>query len=226
MNIGIIVAGGKSARMGADLDKAFMNLGTKPVLAYTLDVFERCQAIDAVVLVVRKDRLAAAEGLAQVFGYSKVRAIVAGGAQRQVSVNNGLAAVDEDARFICVHDGARPCVTPEIITDTIKAARRYGSGVAAVKIVDTIKKVSGSGLIVDKTIDRSRLWAVQTPQTFRADILRDALGEVRKKKIFVSDEAAAVELAGGEVRLVPSKRSNFKITLPEDLALAELLLTK
>ncbi len=224
MNIGIIVAGGRSARMGAGLDKAFMNLGAKPVLVYSLEAFEKCAAIDAVVLVVRKDRLAAAEGMVQVFGFSKVKDIVAGGAQRQVSVANGLAAAGDEARLVCVHDGSRPCVTPELIGDTIKTARRYGSGVAAVKIVDTVKEVSGSGLVVSKTLDRSRLWAVQTPQTFKVALLRDALETVRKKKVAVTDDASAVEMAGGEVRLVPSSWSNIKITLPEDLALVETLL--
>ncbi len=224
MNIGIIVAGGRSARMGAGLDKAFMNLGAKPVLVYSLDAFEKCSVIDAVVLVVRKDRLAAAEGMVQVFGCSKVKAIVAGGAQRQVSVANGLAAAGDEARFVCIHDGSRPCVTPELIADTMKTARRYGSGVAAVKIVDTVKEVSGSGLVVSRTLDRSRLWAVQTPQAFKISILSDALDHVRKNKVSVTDDASAVELAGGEVRLVPSSWSNIKITLPEDLALVETLL--
>ncbi len=224
MIIGLIVAGGKSARMGADLDKAFMNLGSRPVLVYSLDAFEQCPLIDAVVLVVRKDRLKAAEGLVQMFGCSKVQQIVAGGLQRQISVANGLAVIGEDARFVCVHDGARPCVTPDIIAETIKSARRYGTGVAAVKIVDTVKEVAGSGMTVLRTLDRSHLWSVQTPQTFKIDLLRDALEAVKQQKATVTDEASAVELIGGEIRLVPSRWSNIKITLPEDLALAETLL--
>jgi 2-C-methyl-D-erythritol 4-phosphate cytidylyltransferase len=223
MIFGIIVAAGKSERMGADVDKAFLSLGTRPVLAYSLLAFEQCSMIDGVILVVRKDRLDSARGLAQVFGCDKVRKIVAGGPTRQSSVLAGLAELGDDVRIVAVHDGARPCVTPGLIDETIKSAKRQGSGVAAVKITDTVKEVD-RGMVVARTVDRSKLWAVQTPQTFRVDLLASAYDFVTKKKLAITDEASAVEAMGEAVHLVPASISNIKITTPEDLALATVIL--
>ncbi len=223
MNCGIIVAAGKSKRMGPSVDKAFLSLGTKPVLAYAIDAFQKCQDIDSIILVVRKDRVEAARAMAQMFGCSKLKAVVAGGAQRQTSVEYGLRQTNEDMRTITVHDGARPCVTPELISETIKVAKRYGSGVAGVKILDTVKLVE-RGVTVTKTLDRSKLWAVQTPQSFKRDLLLKAFEQVKKKGASVTDEASAVELVSKEVRLVPSEIRNIKITTADDLQIAAALL--
>jgi len=223
MKFGVIVAAGKSERMGPDVDKAFLTLGSQPVLAYSLQAFEKCPDIDGVILVVRKDRLEAAQGMVNLFGFSKVRKIVAGGPRRQDSVMNGLEQLSDEVKSVAVHDGARPCVTPALISETINSAKRYGSGVAAAKITDTVKYVE-SGLTVTKTVDRSKLWAVQTPQTFRTELLLKAYQLVQKKRVEVSDESAAVELLGEKVRLVPVTQANIKITTPDDLALAALLL--
>lgn len=220
---GIIVAAGKSERMGPDIDKAFFSLGTKPVLAYSLDAFEKCPDVDGVILVVRKDRVEAARGLAQMFGCAKVKRVIAGGATRQMSVWNGLDVLGDDVTIVSVHDGARACITSQLISETIQSARRYDSGVAAVKINDTVKYVE-KGNTVTKTIDRSKLWAVQTPQTFKRDLLEKAYRAVRKKGEAVTDEASAVELLGEKVRLVPSSFANMKITTPDDLAVAAALL--
>ena len=223
MNYGIIVAGGKSKRMGPKADKAFLSLGTKPVLAYALLAYEECSDIDGVVLVVRKDRLDAAQGMVRMFGFAKVKNIVAGGTERQISVGNGLAELSDDVKVVSVHDGARPCVTPGLISETIKSAKRYGSGVAAAKITDTIKEVQ-RGYVVTRTVDRTALWAVQTPQTFKKDLLIAGFEAVASKKATVTDEASAVELLGKEVRIVPAPWSNVKITTPDDLEIAAALL--
>jgi len=221
---GLIVAAGKSERMGRDVDKAFVNLGTKPVLAYSLLAFEKCPDIDSVVLVVRKDRIDGARGMAHMFGCAKVKRIIAGGAKRQTSVCNGLAQLSEDVNIVSVHDGARPCVTPELISATIKAAKRNGSGVAGFRLTDTVKYVKTGMTTVSKTMDRSTLWAVQTPQTFRVDLLKKAFAAVARKKVTVTDEASAVELTGKSVRLVPGPFWNMKITTANDLALTAALL--
>jgi 2-C-methyl-D-erythritol 4-phosphate cytidylyltransferase len=223
MIFGIIVAAGKSERMGSDVDKAFLSLGTRPVLAYSLLAFEQCPMIDGVVLVVRKDRMDSARGLAQIFGCDKVRKIIAGGLSRQLSVMNGLAELGDDVRTVVVHDGARPCVTSDLICETIKSAKRHGSGVAAVKITDTIKEVD-RGMVVARTVDRKKLWAVQTPQSFKVELLTRAYGNVEKKKLAITDEASAVEALGEPVHLVPAPLANIKITTPEDLALAAMIL--
>ena len=223
MNFGIVVAAGKSERMGPDVDKAFLSLGTKPVAIYSLLAFEKCPDVDGVILVVRKDRLEPARAMVQLFGCAKVKKVVAGGAKRQISVSNGLAHVGRDAKIIVIHDGARPCVTPDLISEAVKSAKRNGSGVAAVKITDTIKEVD-AGVTVSRTVDRSKLWAVQTPQAFRYELLVKALEHVKRKNLTVTDDAAALELIGQEVHLVAAPWSNIKITTAGDLVTAATLL--
>jgi 2-C-methyl-D-erythritol 4-phosphate cytidylyltransferase len=223
MNYGIIVAAGKSLRMRANVDKAFLSLGPKPVLAYSLQAFEECIDIDEVILVVRKERVSEAGSLARMFGCMKVAQVVAGGPKRQVSVMNGLACVGSNAKLVTVHDGARPCVTPQLISETIRVAKRYGSGVAASRITDTVKYVE-RGFKVTRTLDRNKLWAVQTPQSFKLDLLTRAYAEVEKRGDTVTDEASAVEMISEDVRLVEALEPNLKITTANDLQVAVALL--
>ncbi len=221
----IIVAAGKSERMGAGTDKAFLNLGPKPVLAWSLLAFERCADVDQVVVVVRKDQIVATKALARMFGISKVRAVVAGGAKRQDSVANGLKEMDSDTRVVVVHDGARPCVKPETIAETVKVAKRVGAAVVGCHIWDTVKLVE-KGTTVTRTEDRSKLWAVQTPQAFSASLIRRAYAEVAKRKVDVTDDAAAVELLGEPVKIVETDAPNLKITTVEDLRIAAAVVLK
>lgn len=219
MTSAIIVAAGRSERMGSGTDKAFLSLGPKPVVVWALLAFEESTDVDKIVLVVRKDQLVAAKAVVQMFGLSKVSDIVAGGARRQDSVAKGLAAVDPDTRIVVVHDGARPCVTSELISATVDSARKSGCGIAATRIVDTVKYVE-RGAVVDHTVDRSKLWAVQTPQAFTAALLQRACRAAEERKVTVTDEASAVELLGEPVRLVEWRYPNIKITTAEDLPLA------
>lgn len=223
MNAGIIVAGGKGERMGTDIDKAFLSLGTKPVVMYSLFAFEKCRDIDEVVLVVRKDRIDAARHAVRIFGCNKVKKIVAGGLLRQQSVMNGINEVSKEVDILVVHDGARPCVTSDLISQTIASAKQHGSGIAAVKITDTIKSVE-KGMIISETIDRTKLWLVQTPQAFKINLIKKAFAFIEKKKIKVTDEASAVELVSSGVRLVAASSSNIKITTSDDLSLAAALM--
>lgn len=219
----IIVAAGRSERMGANSDKAFLSLGQRPVIAWSLLAFEKCHEIDRIILVVRKEQMVASRSVVQMFGLSKVQAVVAGGARRQDSVANGLAAVDPDTRIVVIHDAARPCVTTELIAETIKCAQQYGSGVAASRITDTVKYVK-RGTTVDHTVDRTKLWAVQTPQAFRLDLLCKAYAQVATQSETVTDEASAIEGLGEAVRLVEWPKPNIKITNAEDIAVAAALL--
>ena len=221
----IIVAAGKSERMGAGTDKAFLNLGPKPVLAWSLLAFERSSDVDQVVVVVRKDQIVATKALVRMFGISKIRAIVAGGAKRQDSVMNGLKEVDSDTRVVVVHDGARPCVKPEMIAETVKAAKRAGAAVVGCHIWDTVKFVE-KGSTVTRTEDRSKLWVVQTPQAFSTSLIRRAYAEVAKQKVEVTDDAAAVELLGEPVKIVETNVPNIKITTVEDLRVAAAVILK
>ncbi len=221
----IIVAAGKSERMGSGTDKAFLSLGSKPVVAWSLLAFERCPDIDQIILVVRKDQLLAAKAVAQMFGISKISKIIAGGTKRQDSVMNGLKEVDIDTRFVVIHDGARPCVTSETITETINLAKRSGAAVVGRRIWDTVKFVE-KGSTVTRTEDRSKLWAVQTPQAFKAQIIQNAYKKVVKDGVEVTDDAAAVESLGESVRIYECDAVNLKITTVADLQLASAVLVK
>jgi 2-C-methyl-D-erythritol 4-phosphate cytidylyltransferase len=223
MNTVILVAAGKSERMGSNTDKAFLSLGARPVMAWSLLAFEQCLEIDHIILVVRKDQVLAAKSVAQMFGISKLRKVVAGGVRRQDSVLNGMKEMEPDTRVVIVHDGARPCVTPELISETIKAAKRNGCGIAAARVWDTVKYVE-RGSTVDHTVDRSKLWAVQTPQAFKVELLQRAYRAVEEQNVVVTDEASAVELIGEPVRLVEWPHPNIKITTADDLPLAAAVL--
>ena len=219
----VIVAAGKSERMGGGADKAFLNLGSRPVVAWSLLAFEKNPDIDSIILVVRKDQLTAAKAVARMFGISKLFKIVPGGARRQDSVQAGLKEADSDTRIIVVHDGARPCVAQEVISDVIKSARRGAASVTGCRIRDTVKIVE-KGITVSSTVDRTKYWAVQTPQAFPCSMLRKAYAAVEADRREVFDDAQAVELAGEAVKICESEKPNIKITTPEDLQVAAAIL--
>ena len=219
----IIVAAGKSERMGGGTDKAFLSLGSKPVVAWSLLAYEKNTDIDKIILVVRKDQLTAAKAVARMFGISKLFKIVPGGARRQDSVQAGLKEVDVDTRIVVVHDGARPCVSQDVISDVIKSARRGAASVSGCKIRDTVKIVE-KGCTVSSTVDRAKHWAVQTPQAFPCSMLRKAYAAVEAQKLEVFDDSQAVELAGETVKICETDKPNIKITTPEDLQVAAAVL--
>jgi 2-C-methyl-D-erythritol 4-phosphate cytidylyltransferase len=214
----IVLAAGRSTRMGGGPNKQFLELLGKPLLWYSLAAFEQCRAVDNVVVVRRPDYAAQAEQLARQF--PKITAFADGGVERQNSVWNGLEKATGD--IVAVHDGARPLVTPALIEATIASARAHGTGIAATKVVDTIKEAEDK--VVLRTVDRTKLWAVQTPQTVRTELLRQAYRQVFAQELVVTDEAAAVELLGRPVHLVETPFLNLKVTTPNDLAIAEALL--
>ena len=189
----------------------------KPILAHTISVFESCDAVGEIILVVGSHELETAGELVGRFGFKKVSDIVTGGAQRQDSVRNGLEKVTGD--IVVIHDAARPMVTCEIIEASIREARRSGACIAAVPVIDTIKSASADKIVKD-TIDRSNLYAVQTPQTFRTEVIRSAYERAYADGFYATDDAALVERFGGKVTIVPGSYDNIKITTPSDLELA------
>ena len=221
MTTAIIVAAGKSERMGAGTDKAFLSLVNKPVVAWSLMAFEKCAEIDRIVLVVRKDQQLAAKAVCQMFGISKLDKIVAGGNKRQDSVQAGLAVCDLDTRTVVIHDGARPLVTPELIAEVVKLGVRTGAATVGRRMIDTVKSVD-KGTTITKTESREKLWQVQTPQAFQFRVLRDAYKALGKNE--VTDDCQAVEMNGGTVKIYESNRLNLKITTPDDLQVAAALL--
>ncbi|MBR7180705.1 MAG: 2-C-methyl-D-erythritol 4-phosphate cytidylyltransferase [Kiritimatiellae bacterium] len=221
MTTAVILAAGKSERMGAGVDKAFLSLLNKPVIAWSLIAFERSAAVDAIVLVTRKDQIDASKAVARMFGISKLKCVVAGGSKRQESVKAGLAVVDNNTKYVVVHDGARPLVDSATVTETVEALKKAPAVTVGRRMTDTVKRVE-RGTSVVETVDREKLWIVQTPQAFHLKTLLSAYAKLGKTT--VTDDCQAVELAGEQVRIIESRRPNFKITVPEDLQLAAALL--
>jgi 2-C-methyl-D-erythritol 4-phosphate cytidylyltransferase len=215
----VIVGAGSSRRMGRD--KVFMSLAGKPLLAWSVDTCQNCKLIDQIVIVLNETKLNLGRGLAKDRRWSKLVEICAGGKRRQDSVRQGLNEL-EDCDWIIIHDAARPFLTSDLIDDGLEAAQTTGAAVAAVPIKDTVK-LGGSDMIVSKTLNRQELWAVQTPQIFRFDIIAEAHEQVKED---VTDDASMVEHLGYKVRLYMGSYNNIKITTPEDLALAELIAGK
>ena len=221
MTTAIILAAGKSERMGKEVDKAFLSLVDKPVVAWSLLAFERCVDIDRIVLVVRKEQQLAAKAVCKMFGISKLDKVVPGGQKRQESVAAGLAACDLDTRYVVIHDGARPLVTSELVSEVVKAAKRSPAVAVGRPMTDTVKSCA-KGSVVTETIPRDRLWVVQTPQVFQMKDIRAAYRALGKKEI--TDDCQAVELNGGTTRIMEWLAPNIKITTVEDLQLAAALL--
>jgi 2-C-methyl-D-erythritol 4-phosphate cytidylyltransferase len=215
----IIAAAGRSERMQG-VDKIFTLLGNRPVLARTVYPFECHPLIDRIIVVINPDRVAAAERLAANEKWRKVTDIVPGGERRQDSVMKALERLENDVHWVVVHDGARPMVRLSQIDDGIEAAQESGAAVCAVPITDTIKQISKSGF-VESTLDREKLFAVQTPQVFRYDIIRKAYDSSAETS--VTDDASLVENLGVPVKLFLGSYGNIKITTPESLTTAEML---
>jgi 2-C-methyl-D-erythritol 4-phosphate cytidylyltransferase len=219
----IIVAAGKGTRMGPNIDKLFLEVAGRPVVAHAWRRFVLAKDVDEIVVVVRDGMQGVFAELAEEYDLCKPHRIVVGGAERQDSVWNGLQALGHGTEIVAIQDGARPCTSEALITATIAAARGVGAAVAAHPVTDTIKE-SSDGKVISQGLDRSRLWAVQTPQTFRMEIIRRALSLVREKGLKVTDDTAACELIGQPVRLVTGTTPNPKVTVPADLPYVELVL--
>lgn len=224
MTSAIIVAAGKSTRMGPQMDKLFLPVAGRPLLAHAWARFDRAPFIGEIILVVRDGMQSACAELAAKFQFTKPFHLVAGGRERQDSVWNGLAALSPAAEIVAIQDAARPCTSLALIEATIQAAREMGAAVAAQPVSDTIK-ASDDGSYVARHLERSTLWAVQTPQTFRVEIIRRALQAVREGGVQVTDDTAACELIGQPVKLVNVPGPNPKVTVQADVRYVEMLLT-
>lgn len=211
----IILAAGESRRMGED--KTLLKVGGRPLLTYALEAFQACPQVDQIVLVLAASNAPAV--LPLLARYPKVARTCLGGRRRQDSVRAGLATM-ASREWVVVHDGARPLLTPELISAGLDAARETGAAAAALPVVDTLKETDGRALII-KTVPREGLWAVQTPQIFRFDLLLRAHDAAAGD---VTDDCAMVEQIGGRVKLYPGLRANLKVTTPEDVAIVEAMI--
>lgn len=211
--------------MGPDIDKLFLELDGCPVVVHTWRKFDQAGCIDSLILVVREGMQTAFAELALQHRLRKSFQIVSGGKERQDSVWNGLMALPSQTELVAIQDAARPCTSIQVIEATLNLARQRGAAVAAQAVTDTIKE-SADGAIIGRTLDRSKLWAVQTPQCFRTSIIQKALSEVRSRGLAVTDDTAACELIRHPVHLMVSAEPNPKVTRPEDLGLVEAILRR
>lgn len=223
MNIAIIAAAGAGTRMASDRPKQFLLLAGTPVIFHTLRVFEQCDCIDEVIVVLPAAESAGFLSLAGKFGVRKVARVVPGGATRADSVKRGLMAIRAaTAEIVVVHDGVRPFVTVDEIERTVAAARTHGAAILVAPVTDTIKQVDDQSVL--STLDRSGLRRALTPQCFRYELLRRAFQDVDVNDREFTDESALVERLGERVAIVEGSARNIKITTLEDLAIAEAIL--
>jgi 2-C-methyl-D-erythritol 4-phosphate cytidylyltransferase len=216
----IIVGGGHSSRMQGR-DKLYAPLGTRPVIAASVETFESSAAVTAIALVVAAERVAYCQELALERGWSKVHAVCAGGPSRSHSVANGLAALKSvSASCVAVHDAARPFVTAELIERVLGGAEQHGAAVPGVPCADTIRRVDGADQVCE-SLPREALRAMQTPQVFARELLERAYTEQAMRLADFTDDAAVVEAAGEPIAVVAGDYANMKITTPTDLAFAQ-----
>ena len=219
----IIVAAGDSRRMG--FDKLFATIVGRPVIAHTIGAFERAGSVGEIIVIGREDRLDEIKAIVRDENFKKVRSIVPGGKHRQDSVRAGLDHLAAGAKYVAVHDAARPLITPEQIERVLEQCRMHAAASLAEPISDTLK-YADSEFFVTGPVDRHQLYAMQTPQVFERPLIEDAYRAVYAENVSVTDEVSAVERLGRKVILVPNKDLNFKITYPRDLNLAEFVLTQ
>ncbi len=220
----VIAAGGKGRRMGSTRPKQFLRIGREMILERTVAAFQHHGLITSIVVVVPKRFVVSVRRALPERSYDKVRAVVAGGRERQDSVRRGLEAFEKPPHIVLVHDGVRPLIDGKTITAVIDAAARYGAAVVATPLTDTVK-MEGKKNFAERTLPRHRLWAVQTPQGFRYRLLLKASRAAQKAGYVGTDEASLVERLGRRVRLVVGSADNIKITTPKDLVLAGFLST-
>lgn len=221
----VVVAGGKGTRMNMGVNKQYLYIGDKPVLATTLGVFEKCKIVNEIILVVNRDEiLYCKENIIDKFAFKKVKKLVAGGVERQNSVYEGLKEVDKQSDIVIIHDGARPFVNNEIIINCVKGALDFRVATAAVPVKDTIKSANNG--FVESTYDRKTLWSIQTPQVFLYETIINAHEKANKENIIATDDTTLTEAMGIKTRIVNGSYDNIKITTKEDLIFAKAIVEK
>ena len=221
MNSAVIVAAGSGSRFGADKPKQFLEIVGKPLIVHTLARFESCSAIDEIILVLPAEAIRNFSPILAGYAFKKLNAVVSGGTTRAASVASGLQSVGENCEIVAVHDGARPLVTVEEITETIESAKQTGAACLVAPLTDTIKQIKNGK--INGTIDRNSLRRALTPQCFRLEILREAFQNSDLHES-ITDECFLVEKMGYEIAAIEGSAKNIKITTPEDWFLAEKFL--
>lgn len=222
----IVLAAGRGSRMESKIQKQYMEVNGRPLLFYALDAFERSEVDDVVLVTGSGEQEFCRKEIVERYGFSKVACIVEGGRERYHSVHEGLKAA-KDCAYVLIHDGARPCINQRIIGDAIRGAQIYSACVIGMPVKDTIK-VADEEQFARQTPDRRRLWMIQTPQAFSFDLIYEAysrLFEKEENQRGVTDDAMVVEsMTSWKVKLIPGSYENIKVTTPEDILWAEVLL--
>ena len=219
----VIVCAGNSTRMGG-VNKILLPLGDRKVIGVTMQAFQACDSVSEIIIVAREDDIPAIQAEAEAAGITKLAACTTGGATRQESVINGIKKISKETQLVAVHDGARPLVKPEYIEKVIKDASVFGGATLGVPVKDTIKAVDG-GLIID-TPPRSSLYITQTPQIFKRDLYFEGIDFALEHGLDFTDDCQLVEAIGGKVAMTVGDYTNIKITTPEDIDIAEVLLSQ
>lgn len=218
--VAVVPAAGTASRMDG-LDKLFLEINDVPIIVHTLEALSQCPDIDEIIVTTREDCIVTVAQLCKDYGITKVSKIIKGGDSRLESVLLGVRETDKSVKLIAIHDAARPFVTQRVISDTIKAARKYSAAAPAVPVKDTIKTAENG--IVSKTLDRRTLFAVQTPQIFDRDLILSALSHAKEEKLVITDDCSAVEAVGMRIVLTDGDYQNIKITTPDDLVFAHAI---
>src|SRR5690554_4506987 len=220
----IIVAAGKGTRMNAQINKQYLFLHGKPILAHTLDAFENCELIDEIIVVVGEQEMEVCmRDIVHGYGYKKIKKLVVGGETRQQSMYNGLSEVSSECNIVITHDGARPLVTQDTIHRSIEKTIEYKATVIGVPVKETIKTIDSKGF-VKNTPQRDLLWTIQTPQSFTYSLLLQAHKKALEEGFEGTDDAMLVENLGHPIKIIKGHYENIKITTPEDLFMAESIL--
>lgn len=223
MNSVVIVSAGRGSRMKSDINKQFLKIGGKEVIAHTVERFYNNKNIGEIIIVVREDEKEFfQENIINKYGYKNIK-IAFGGKERQDSVYNGLKEVDKNCGIVLIHDGARPFVTNEIIEKSIKCAQKYNCAIVGIPVKDTIKIVNENNDVCN-TPDRNTLWSIQTPQVFEYSLIMKAHEKAKDDKYYGTDDSMLIEYLGYNVKVVEGSYDNIKITTPEDLKVAEEIL--
>jgi len=220
----IIVAAGKGLRMAGPLRKQYLELEGLPILAHTLTVFDACDLIDGIFLVLPQEDIDYCRAkVLDPLSLTKSIRLVSGGIRRQDSVYAGLNEIDQRYGIIVIHDGVRPFLTSDHLVDCIKSAQKFGACILGIPAYDTLKRVDSSDRILD-TLPRENVWLAQTPQAFHYDVIKKAHENARRDGYAATDDASLVERMGGKVKIINGSRNNIKITRPEDFDIAKYLL--
>jgi len=217
----VIAAGGKGSRMGADINKVFLKLGGKEILARTTEAFEKNPLVREIIVVTGKNDIEKCKDLISEYGFSKVVCVVEGGSTRRESVANGLQYAK--CGFVAVHDAARALITEDIINDTASAAEKYGAAAPGVLCKDTVK-IADNGGFIESTPDRSQMYMIQTPQIFKTELLKKAHNAPSDAE--ATDDCMLVENMGGRVKITEGSYENIKLTTPDDMLIGEMILKR